>query len=484
MIDTPVQQPLRVSLRDVLFIVFSKLRVLVGTFAVIVALVVGHSFLATPQYQVKGSVLLKPLLDSRQQLHTLERFEVLPVSQQDINSEIQIMTSDTLLRLVVEQLNLQAEYQPSAFHKAMIRLGIAGQVHPTEAAVLYLREKLEIEPVTMSNIIEVRLKGKDPARITEIVNTFLDRYIDRHIEVHRTGGGVDFYSRQTETARMKLLEAENKLKEFQKSGAIIQIEAQRTQNVRYLRTLQENESETAAKIAATEVKIRNMEKAIQQTGELQAVTEEARMYEVMVDLEKALTPILVEKERIAILYPETSVEYQDAQRQVDKVVHRIRNEQKKLLDGMQLELTALLNQKQLLETEIQQIAADSVTLSLKEVELNQLLREVDQNKKNYLLYTDKTEEARIEAQRDLSRVANISVNNFAVAPSTPVYPRKLLMAGLSILAGLLAGIGCAFAAYYLDHTVKRPEDILRWFNIPVFAAIEDIPQEKEEKHEP
>ncbi len=484
MIDTPVQQPLRVSLRDVLFVIFSKLHVLVGTFAVIVVLVVGHSFLATPLYQVNGSVLLKPLLDSRQQLHSLERFEVLPVSQQDINSEIQIMTSDTLLRLVVEELNLQAEYQPSVFHKAMIKLGIAGQVHPTEAAVLNLREKLEIEPVTMSNIIEVRLRGEDPARITEIVNTFLDRYIDRHIEVHRTGGGVDFYNRQTETARMKLLEAENRLKAFQKKGAIIQINDQRTQNVRYLRTLKENESEVASKIAATEVKIRDMEAALQKSGEIQSVTEEFRNHEVMVDLEKALTPILVEKERIALLYPESSVEYQDAERQVEKVVERIRIEKKKLLDGMILDIAALSNQKQVLDSEIQQVESDSLTLSLKEIDLNRLMREVEQNKKNYLLYTDKTEEARIEAQRDLSRVANISVNNFAVAPMTPVYPRKLLMIGLSIIAGLLAGIGCAFAAYYLDHTVKRPEDIMRWFNIPVLATIEDIPQEKDEKHEP
>ncbi len=481
MIDTPVQQPLRVSLRDVLFIVFSKLHVLVGTFAVIVVLVIGHSFLATPLYQVNGSVLLKPLLDSRQQLHTLERFEVLPVSQQDINSEIRIMTSDTLLRQVVEQLNLQAEYQPAFFHRLMIKAGITGKAHPVEEAVRNLREKLEIEPVTMSNIIEVRLRGENPERITEIVNTFLDRYIDRHIEVHRTGGGVDFYNRQTETARTKLLEAEDALKAFQKEGSIIQIEAQRTQNVRYLRTLRENLSEVTTKVMEVDIKIQSMETTLKTGGDIQAMIQELRSYEVMVDLEKALTPILVEKERIALLYPESSVEYQDAQRQVDKVVERIKSEKKKLLDGMILDRAALANHKEVLEDEIQKIEVSSVALSLKEVELNRLLREVEQNKKNYQLYTDKTEEARIEAQRDLSRVANISVNNLAAIPMTPVYPKKLLMAGLALLAGLLAGIGCAFAAYYLDHTVKRPEDIMRWFNLPVFAAIEDTHLEKDEK---
>lgn len=481
MIETRAQQPLRVSLRDVLFIVFFKLRVLVGTFAVIVLLVTAHCFLATPQYEVNGSVLLKPLLDSRQQLHTLERFEVLPVSQQDINSEIRIMTADTFLRSVVEELNLQDEYRPSFISKLLSRTGITAPAHPVEAAVRNLREKLEIEPVTMSNIIEVKMKGKDPVRIAEIVNTFLERYIDRHIAVHRTGGGVDFYNRQTETARLKLREAEKRLRAFQEDAAIIRIDAQQAETVRYLRTLREREILIAEQAAEAEAKVGNMEKALRDGGDLAVITEEMRMHEVLVDLEKALTPLLTERARIAVLYPVSSVEYQDADAQVQRLAARIRGEQQKLLAGLRLDLTALLNQKRVLENEIRRVEDAAVDLTVKEVELNRLLREVEQNKKNYLLYTDKTEEARIDAQRDLSRVANISVNNFAVAPETPVYPRKLLMIGLSVIAGLLAGIGCAFAAYYLDHTVKRPEDVIRWFDIPVFAAIEDIPHEKSDR---
>jgi len=74
-------------------------------------------------------------------------------------------------------------------------------------------------------------------------------------------------------------------------------------------------------------------------------------------------------------------------------------------------------------------------------------------------------------QKDSTRVANVSVASSAHEPTVPVFPKKLLMGFLSLIVGLITGIGCAFAAFYLDHTIKRPEDIEQNCRIPVLSDL-------------
>ena len=104
-----------------------------------------------------------------------------------------------------------------------------------------------------------------------------------------------------------------------------------------------------------------------------------------------------------------------------------------------------------------------------------LVRNVE-NKKNYLLYRDKTEAARIMDQKDSTRVANVAVASRANKPTIPIFPKKILMGFLSIIVGLITGLGCAFAAYYLDHTVKRPEDIFQNCKVPVLSDLGIVKQ--------
>jgi polysaccharide biosynthesis protein PslE len=459
----------RISLRDVFFILFYKIHVFWGTFILIMVLVLGYTFLSRPIYEASGSVLLKPFFDSGQRLHTQERFDVLPVSQQDINTEINIMTSDALLRQVVEQLP-RDQSDPNRVDK-----GAGRSPEAVDEAVLHLRETVEIKPVPLSSIINVSLKGQDPARITQVVNTFLNLYIDRHINVHRPGGGVDFYTQQSEGAHKMLEDAENALMTFQKDLSIIKIEEQRLHNVALIRVLRENVSLLKGEIRRTETILKKLQPFIK-AGDvaLSAIPLEVRTHEALVDLQKALIPLLVEKERIALMYPANSVEFVNAQNQVKRIEAEIRVQQRQVLIGIELDLVAMVNRMNTLEEEIRTIEKESALLTLHETELNRLQREVEQNKKNYQLYMDIREDAIIQAQRESSRVANVTVTSWASEPSLPVFPKKLLMLALAFVAGLLCGLSSAFAAYFLDHSIKRPEEMQRWFKIPVFASIPEI----------
>ncbi|BBO87707.1 GumC family protein [Desulfosarcina ovata] len=465
-------KPVRTSLRDVFFILFYKAKVFVSTVIVIAAVVIVYSLFTTPLYKASGSVLLKPLFDSSQRLHTQERFDVLPVSEQDINSEINIMRSDALLRQVVETLDLHKKTSTGV--AALFSKHSEDSSKTLENAVLRLRKAIEIKPVPISSIINVSLKGDDSKQITKIINTFLNAYIDYHINVHRPGGGVDFYSQQTENAKQMLRQAEEALKDFEKKESVIDIPEQKINNVTLMRALSQEASLLKAQISQTETILDKLRPFLKHGKPLDAIPEELRTHEILVDLQKALIPLLVEKERIALMYPVGSVEYTDAQNQVNRIEKQIRVLRTQVLNGVALDLEALNRRKTTIEVEMSNVERQSTRLTLNEIQLNRLKWEVEQRQRNYQLYLDIREDAIIQAQRERSRVANVSVTDWAIESSIPIYPKKVFMTLMALIAGIFAGIGGAFAAFFLDHSIKRPEDIEKAFQLPVLGDLGEL----------
>lgn len=482
--DVSTEKPARISLRDILFVVFSKLHVLIGTFLTIVVLTVGISFMVDPVYEVSATILVKPFVDPNLQLESpTSRLSAFPLSQQDINSEIKIMNSEELMRQVVKDLGLHHPTKPKKLFSRLvkklvlsvkdflIKMGLSVKADPIDAAVIELQENLEIEPVTMSNLFQIILSGDDPSRITKTVNALVNGYIDRHIQVYKAKGGVSFYLKQAEVFSDRLTNSEDALKEFQNKWSIIEIDGQRAQNVELVKELRENLSLIRGKIAEKKTKLAQIRASMGQIGEITAMADEFRSNTMLVEMAKALLPLLVEKERIAQLYPESSVEYRDIVRQVEEMKQAVRKEQRQIMNGVQVDVESLISQEEALSSDIQDVITESRSLTEIEIELDRLTREVEQNKKNYLLYRDKMEAARIMDQKDSTRVANVAIASRAYEPTVPVFPKKILMGFLSIIVGFITGLGCTFAAFYLDHTIKRPEDIEQNCRIPVLSDL-------------
>ncbi|HIW34799.1 MAG TPA: lipopolysaccharide biosynthesis protein [Candidatus Paenibacillus intestinavium] len=70
-------------------------------------------------------------------------------------------------------------------------------------------------------------------------------------------------------------------------------------------------------------------------------------------------------------------------------------------------------------------------------------------------------------------VNNVSILNEAklsVDPS-PVQPNPMLNIAISIVIGLMLGVGIAFLLEYLDDTIKDPQDVAQYLDLPVLVSI-------------
>ena len=84
-------------------------------------------------------------------------------------------------------------------------------------------------------------------------------------------------------------------------------------------------------------------------------------------------------------------------------------------------------------------------LDQKAAEAERVQLQLDSAKARYLMYLERTERARMDAALDRSRVANVSIVQYADASPKPVQPKRLLTLIASVLLGLaIAAVVCAW----------------------------------------
>lgn len=464
---------LKIYPHDILFIIFSKLYVLIGVCVIVIALVTVKTMRAVPIYEVYASVLIKPLVDTRRLLHA-NRFMVDPVMAEDINSEIKLMNSRELMLRVMNQLGTLEKIKKNDTDKPkgkspLVKWGIEYEASDVDKALSSIRSGLEISSVTVSHMIQLSKSGEDPKKITKILKTILDCYIDFHIEAHKMIGAADSYRKQAASYEDKIRELEEQLKKFQKKWFIIDPEEQYSFNIKQVQLLQDSLSQVKAEIAEQQAKV-NLIEEYQKKGVIPMI-EEYRAAGAFTELNKVYWPLLIKKKGIGQLYKKSSGEYKDIDSQTKRLEKEIGKEQKRLLAGMKVDLEALNKKKSTLLTEIDRSKKEVALLKEKELERSRVARRLERYKKSYEIYMEKLEEAKVAEELEHARVANVFVANWPREPSVPVAPDKKKFLLLAFPAGIIAGIGAAFAAFYLDHTVKRPEDLEECSGVPVFSTL-------------
>ncbi|HEY3315430.1 MAG TPA: Wzz/FepE/Etk N-terminal domain-containing protein [Bacillota bacterium] len=81
----------------------------------------------------------------------------------------------------------------------------------------------------------------------------------------------------------------------------------------------------------------------------------------------------------------------------------------------------------------------------------------------------------------IMKVENVQVVDPAIEPTTPIKPRPKLNMAVAGVLGVMVGVGLAFVLEYLDNTVKSPEDVRRFLDLPVLGTIPVIDLRHESK---
>lgn len=470
------------SLRDLIAVPFRQRRIMLISFGLVV-LVVGLSGLWVPKYEAQMRILVR-----RQRSDAVVTASATApsqmfsdqVSEEDMNSEVELLKSQDLLRRVVITTGLGGDLRGGDAQKDEVKIA---------KAVRQLAGKLKIESLHKSNIIAISYQSRDPKLSARVLAALSTAYLEKHLEVHRSTGEYKFFDQQMQQYQEGLTQAQAKLTDFTRSTGVVSADVERDAALRQAtdfdtaaRQAESGLAETKHRVVALQQELQTMKPRVTtvvRTLDNSQLSDRSRS--TLLDLELKRTELLT---RFAPTYPLVQqVERQIAETKAaisEQESRPIREESsdrdssyqwvKDELTRSQAELTGLQSRAASAAASAAQYRAEAQRLDRDALIQQDLVRAAKTQEENYLLYVHKREEARISDALDQRGIVNVAV---AEPPYVPALPTKST-AGVTLLTLLLAGLfslGSAFAADYLDPSFRTPDELANYLGAPVLAAL-------------
>src|SRR5713226_1889576 len=159
---------------------------------------------------------------------------------------------------------------------------------------------------------------------------------------------------------------------------------------------------------------------------------------------------------------------QRLQSQLKEIEAAAEKEKKGVIARLESEHRESRQREELLSQALDQQKAEVNQMSERMVQYSILKREAEANKALYDGLLTKLKEAGISAGL---RSSNIRVVDPAMVPTYPSRPAKTRNVVLSLLVGLVGGIGLALLREYMDNTVKSPDDVETLARLPSLAVV-------------
>jgi succinoglycan biosynthesis transport protein ExoP len=474
--------------RDILQVGFRHKTTLLAVFGTLSVIVLAYVFILPPKYEAETKILVRqgridPVVSPTANVPLTVRQ---PLTEEELNSEVEILLSDDVLRQVVIACGLDRA-------KAAIPLPLLRRADDPHTrmgtAVSELKSALKVVPVKKTSVIEVNYQRRNAQQAAEVLKALNAAYIDKHVEAHRSGGQFKFFEQQAEDYRERLRTAEQRLQDFSKSQNSVRPEMVRDEMLQQLTTLNGDIAATGAEIAQTENRLQTLEQQAQSlpariTTSVKTSDNEQLMQQLkstLLTLELKRTDLLskfqpdyrpvqeleqeIEKTRAAIAAEDASP-LRESTTDADPTHTLVTTELTKAkadLSGLRARQTTMQKTAQRYQTVIHDLENKS--------RLEQdLLREAKAAEENYLLYVQKREQSRITDALDQMRILNIAIVEEPSIPVLPTHSRSILaIAGLLFAA--VVSVVVVFVLDFFDSSFHAPREIESALNIPVLAAV-------------
>lgn len=485
----------QVSVRDVASILFRHKLLLCATFLTVALGTAAITMLMPNEFEARMKILVKntrsdvPITPERTLGSTGSFFDT-DVSENQINSEIELLTSEDLLKQVVTDCGLYGGGGASISSKLGLKSAPTSQATQIEEAAKRLAKDLTITPVKKANIIEVKYTSAAPEKAAVVLRKLQDLYLDKHVKLHRPPGTFEFFKSQAEQSESQLQEAEKRLSNFQQAANVVSLTQQKDQTVQKL-------TESRSKLLETEAFLREVSDRIakgqQQLESLPArvVTSSRalpnqysaeRMNTLIVELQNKRTQLLTKFRPDDRLVKEVDQQLKNTRTALERASKETATEQSTDLNPLRQTIEAELSRgrvdhagalgrhemlvKQVKDYETQLSRLEGIT-----AQYDDLNRQVKESGENYQLYKKKAEEARITDALDQNKITNVSVAEAPFQPQLPVRPNRPLNLIIGVFLGIILGIGSVVIAEFLRDTVLTPRELETLTGERVLAAL-------------
>lgn len=479
------------KLRVLLEVGFRRKLFMAALYATILLACGAYCFFWPPTYEASTSFLVKndrqaPSLSADQDLVRMLARE--PVTEDNLNTEMSIMSSSAVLERTVSEMRLDQLPEHWLLRLLNAPIEAASNVYngyhnkpnsdAFHKAVNRLRKKLLIAPEKKSNVLDVSLRWGDPAFAQAILEKLSAVYLAQHIAVHQGPDIQSFYKEQAAEKALRLQDLEAHIQALRPGASPEELRVARELALRQASEFDATGRKAHAESERLEADIREKEALLKDiparvTMESKPVINEAALGALKVevlDLERKHTELLQKYKPTQPLVLENEAELAEARSMLAKEMAsetmakttNVNQIWQTLTESLEMSRAALAASRRLESAVRQQyeiLARQAAGVSDQAVKIQQLERERAATEQEYLNYSKRLEEGRVEEQMNLARLVNVSMISPVRSGLAPVRPNIPLLLKLALGLGALLSIGAAFLLDAMDRRVRSTWDL-------------------------
>jgi polysaccharide biosynthesis protein PslE len=422
--------------------------------------------------------------------------------EEEINTEVEVLGTDSLLRKVVDQIGAGVILDekgtlpagPLAWTSATVDqwsrdFGLVTPLSAPERALISLKKHLSIEPVRKTNIIVVGHEGPRPELSQQIVARLVDLYLDEHGRLNRTRGAHGFMAEQATALKAHLARLEDELRVLKNQTGLASPAEQRQTLVAGIARLDDELKITNAAVAAAQAESREIGSALSGMSETQPLAKDLghpnaaadgmrqQLYALQLKENELASRVTDRDEELRVVRDQivsarkTVEAMADSRTQTTIGPNRIYEEGRLSLFRQKANLASLQAKSSMIVVQLAQAHEQLKTLNNHETRIGQIQREIQILDANYRKYSDSLEQARVDEALEKQRISNINVAQPPTLSRQPVRPRKSIALAFGFLIAFFGGLAIPLVAEYLDPTFRCSGDIESRLNLPVLGSI-------------
>lgn len=470
----PATHQASVPLRALVEALFRQQRIFIGVFVTVIVATVAVTVLTPKAYESRMKILVQ---NGRRNISiTPEKAERVitndVVTEEEINSEVELIDSNDLLQTVSKQLE-PAQTTPVQHEKA----------------VRSLEKSLKINPIRKSNVIEVEYSGASAERATHVLQLVAAEYMEKHLRLQRPTGGYDFFRGEADRYKQQLEEAEAQLAEFEKANNFVGLGEKKDALMKQINQADDDIRSSDATVKEIEERLkanRSLADKISprmptQTRVMPNQYAAQTLSTMLVDLKNRRTAMLTKFQLDDRLVKELDQQIAQTSESLDVMTRSSATEATSDVNSVWQELNSVRAKDEIIRKgqtarhealAVQMRASQDELASLQAltVQYDELTRRVQESESNYKAFAEKRDEAQIADAMDQQKLLNVAIAEPPTSSAIPVRPRHLINLVLGFFTAFFLACCAVFLAEVSRQDICTPSELQAWGGFPVLAT--------------
>jgi capsular exopolysaccharide synthesis family protein len=349
--------------------------------------------------------------------------------------------------------------------RAVERLAIGDSITP-EA----LRSAISVERLGDTSMIRLIMVSQDPEQAADWLNRYVQEYIKGNIDDNlvRARQVFEVIQERLEPLRGDLARSERELMEFkERENAILFADQDKNVITEQVNTLTTEYAQAKAERIRLETKLQAIRR-LQSEDISGAVFPEVQEDATIRSLTEQHNKLEVEITEKLDVYREGHPTIRELRSRLAATEERMTARVSNMIRSFETDLRIVQGREESLFRNIQLLKQEAIELSKQTMEYERLKREYEQNKtflENMMARSKEVDISSTTAEN------NVRVIEPAVPPRRPFSPNISRTIVMSLMTGLLMGVGLVLGLDFLDQSLRTPEQVEHFVGLDVLTVL-------------